>query len=89
MWTALNEETYMSAIKFFLPVVIACTALLLVTVTSAAPLKMTVIEALSGTQASTGLSYRNATRYAIDRLKFAGGWNSEKIEFVEFDKQVG
>ena len=78
----------MSASKFIRPVV-ACTTLLLGTLTSAAPLKMTVIEALSGTQASTGLSYRNATRYAIDRLKFAGGWNSEKIEFVEFDKQVG
>jgi branched-chain amino acid transport system substrate-binding protein len=79
----------MSASKFIRPVVVACTALLLVSVTLAAPLKVAVIEALSGPQASTGLSYRNATRYAIDRLKFAGGWNSEKIEFVEFDKQVG
>ena len=79
----------MSASKFIRPVVVAFTALLLGTVTSAAPLKVAVIEALSGPQASTGLSYRNATRYAIDRLNSAGGWNGEKIELVEYDNQGG
>lgn len=38
----------MSANKFIRTVVVACTALLLGNVTSAAPLKVAVIEALSG-----------------------------------------
>lgn len=79
----------MSASKFIRTVVVACTALLLGNVTSAAPLKVAVIEALSGPQASTGLSFRNATRYAIDRLNTAGGWNGEKIELIEYDNQGG
>lgn len=55
----------------------------------AAPLKIGVLETLSGPQASSGQAYRAAVRYAIERLNAAGGWNGEPVQLVEYDNQGG
>lgn len=55
----------------------------------AAPVKIAILETLSGPQASTGLTYRAAARYAVDKMNEAGGWNGEKVELVEYDNQGG
>jgi branched-chain amino acid transport system substrate-binding protein len=66
-------------------------ALSLYAATSAfgAAFKVAVIESLSGPQASTGIPYRTATRYGIDRINAAGGWNGQPVELLEYDNQGG
>ncbi len=55
----------------------------------AAPLKIGLIETLSGPQASTGLMFRAAARYAVERINQSGGWNGEPIQLLEYDNQGG
>jgi branched-chain amino acid transport system substrate-binding protein len=55
----------------------------------AAPLKIGVLETLSGPQASSGQAYRAAVRYAIDKLNTSGGWNGEPVQLLEYDNQGG
>jgi len=55
----------------------------------AAPVKIGLIETLSGPQASSGQAYRTAARYAIDRMNAAGGWNGEPVQLIEYDNQGG
>jgi branched-chain amino acid transport system substrate-binding protein len=55
----------------------------------AAPLKIAVVETLSGPQASTGQAFRAGVRYAIDRMNATGGWNGEPVQLVEYDNQGG
>ncbi len=66
-------------------------AALLATAASAqaAPLKIGLVETLSGSQASTGLMFKTATRYVIDQINAAGGWNGEPVQLVEYDNQGG
>ncbi|CAM3528410.1 Branched-chain amino acid ABC transporter substrate-binding protein [Bordetella sputigena] len=56
---------------------------------AAAPVKIGLVETLSGPQASTGQSYRSAVRYAIDEINAAGGWNGEPVQLLEYDNQGG
>lgn len=67
----------------------ALAAALLCGAAQAAPLKIGVLETLSGPQASSGQAYRAAVRYAIDKLNAAGGWNGEPVQLVEYDNQGG
>jgi branched-chain amino acid transport system substrate-binding protein len=53
----------------------------------AAPIKIALIETLSGPQASTGFMYRNGARYAVDSINAAGGWNGEPVKLLEYDNQ--
>jgi branched-chain amino acid transport system substrate-binding protein len=55
----------------------------------AAPVKIGLLETLSGPQASTGLMYRAAVRYAVDKMNAAGGWNGEPVQIVEYDNLGG
>lgn len=55
----------------------------------AAPLKIALVETLSGAQASTGLMYRSAANYGLQQLNEAGGWNGEAIQIAEYDNQGG
>lgn len=55
----------------------------------AAPVKIGLVETLSGPQASSGLMYRAAVRYAVDRMNAAGGWNGEPVQLLEYDNQGG
>ena len=64
-------------------------ALLLAGTAQAAPLKIGLLETLSGPQASSGQAYRAGVRYAIDKLNAAGGWNGEPVQLVEYDNQGG
>ena len=58
-------------------------ALLFATAPPAAPVKIGLLETLSGPQASTGQTFRAGMRYAIDKLNAAGGWNDEPEQLVE------
>ena len=63
--------------------------LLLTAAAHAAPLKIGMVETLSGPQASSGQSYRAGVRYALDKFNAAGGWNGEPVQLVEYDNQGG
>jgi len=64
-------------------------AALLGGIAHAAPVKIGLVETLSGPQASSGQAYRAGVRYAIDRLNAAGGWNGESVQLLEYDNQGG
>jgi len=64
-------------------------SLLLAAAAHAAPVKIGMVETLSGPQASSGQAYRAGVRYAIDRFNAAGGWNGEPVQLVEYDNQGG
>ena len=64
-------------------------ALLLAAGAQAAPVKIGMVETLSGPQASSGQAYRAGVRYAIDKLNAAGGWNGEPVQLLEYDNQGG
>jgi branched-chain amino acid transport system substrate-binding protein len=55
----------------------------------AAPVKIGVLETLSGPQAATGQAYRAAIRYAVDKMNASGGWNSQPVQLMEYDNQGG
>jgi branched-chain amino acid transport system substrate-binding protein len=55
----------------------------------AEPLKIALVETLSGPQASTGLLYRDAVKYQIGKINESGGFGGEPIELLEFDNQGG
>jgi len=55
----------------------------------AAPVKIGLLETLSGPQASTGQTYRSGVRYAVEKMNSAGGWNGQPVQLVEFDNQGG
>jgi branched-chain amino acid transport system substrate-binding protein len=76
--------TARSAIQVAAPLIALLTGL-----AQAAPVKIGVVETLSGPQASTGLAYRAAVRYAIDKLNAEGGWNGEPVQLLEYDNQGG
>lgn len=56
---------------------------------AAAPVKIGLLETLSGPQASSGQAYRSAVRYAVDQINAAGGWNGEPVQLLEYDNQGG
>lgn len=59
------------------------------TMAFAAPVKIGLLETLSGPQASSGLAYRAAARYAIEKMNASGGWNGEPVQLLEYDNQGG
>lgn len=56
---------------------------------AAAPVKIGLVETLSGPQASSGQAYRSAVRFAVDQINQAGGWNGEPVQLLEYDNQGG
>ena len=73
------------------PFRLACVpaALLIAAAAQAAPVKIGLLETLSGAQASTGQTYRTGVRYAIEKMNAAGGWNGQPVQLVEYDNQGG
>lgn len=55
----------------------------------AEPLKVALVETLSGPQASTGLMYRAAVKYQLDKFNASGGWNGDQLVVAEYDNQGG
>ncbi len=64
-------------------------ALLVTGEVQAGPLKVALVETLSGSQASTGLLYRASVNYEIAKINAAGGFRGEPVELVEYDNQGG
>jgi branched-chain amino acid transport system substrate-binding protein len=69
----------------------AATAVAALSATSAMaePLKIGIIESLSGAQTSTGRLYANAVKYGVDRINAAGGFNGEPVVVTEYDNAGG
>jgi branched-chain amino acid transport system substrate-binding protein len=55
----------------------------------AEPLKIAMIEALSGPAAQTGIMFTEGMRYGVARLNEAGGFGGEPIQLLELDNQGG
>jgi branched-chain amino acid transport system substrate-binding protein len=55
----------------------------------AEPLKIAMIEALSGPTAQTGIAFNEGLRYGVMKLNEAGGFNGEKISLLEYDNLGG
>jgi branched-chain amino acid transport system substrate-binding protein len=71
------------------PMLVVAATCLAAGAASADPVKIAVIETLSGPQAASGLMYRAAARYAIERINAEGGWNGEPVQLLEYDNQGG
>jgi branched-chain amino acid transport system substrate-binding protein len=78
----------MTAARFATPIAVPLLALL-AGAAQAAPVKIGVLETLSGPQASTGQAYRAAVRYAVEKLNASGGWNGQPVQLLEYDNQGG
>jgi branched-chain amino acid transport system substrate-binding protein len=90
METAVNNSVKTSVKKFgSLGLAILPALGLFSAAAAAAPVKIAVLETLSGPQASSGQAYRTAVRYVVDRMNVAGGWNGEPVQLVEYDNQGG
>ena len=80
----------MPTIRFLARTAIAAASLLQLSgFAQAAPVKIGVLETLSGPQASSGQAYRAAVRYAIDKMNAGGGWNGQPVQLLEYDNQGG
>lgn len=55
------------------------------TAAQAEPLRIAVIESLSGSQTSTGRLYATAAHYVLDKVNADGGFNGEDIVVTEYD----
>ncbi|QPC42466.1 branched-chain amino acid ABC transporter substrate-binding protein [Kaustia mangrovi] len=55
----------------------------------AEPLKIGIIESLSGSQTSTGRLFATAAEYVVDQINADGGFNGEPIEVIEYDNAGG
>lgn len=64
-------------------------SLLITAAAQAAPVKIGMVETLSGPQASSGQAYRAGVRYAVERMNATGGWNGEPVQLLEYDNQGG
>src|SRR3546814_12525932 len=83
-----NMETRMSAMSTAKSIVLASLAVA-DAASQAAPLKIGLVETLSGPQASTGLMFKAAPRYVIAQMNAAGGGTGEPVQLVEYDTQGG
>ncbi|KAB2698705.1 ABC transporter substrate-binding protein [Brucella lupini] len=52
---------------------------------SAEPLKIAVIESLSGPQASSGMLFLNGIEYGRRKINQAGGFNGRNVELISYD----
>jgi branched-chain amino acid transport system substrate-binding protein len=68
---------------------VVASAALMSGLAQAAPVKIGLVDTLSGPQASSGQAYRSGLRYVIDRVNAAGGWNGEPVQLLEYDNQGG
>ncbi|RFC65963.1 branched-chain amino acid ABC transporter substrate-binding protein [Fulvimarina endophytica] len=67
----------------------ASVAALATSIAHAEPLRIGIIESLSGAQTSTGRLYANAVKYGVDRINEAGGFNGEPVVVTEYDNAGG
>ncbi|MBK9133310.1 MAG: branched-chain amino acid ABC transporter substrate-binding protein [Betaproteobacteria bacterium] len=70
-----------------------CTAIVAATLATAGsvraePLKMALIDALSGPGAQTGLKYLEGVQFGVERLNREGGFNGAPIELMKYDSQT-
>ncbi len=81
------RDSLPTAARRALPAMLALTGL--TGLAQAAPVKIGLLETLSGPQASTGQSFRSGVRYAIDKMNASGGWNGQPVQLIEYDNQGG
>lgn len=84
--TDIREEKNMRSLVMS---AISAAAALSATALHAEPLKIGIIESLSGAQTSTGRLYANAVKYGVDRINETGGFNGEPVTVTEYDNAGG
>ncbi|MBB6181046.1 branched-chain amino acid ABC transporter substrate-binding protein [Pseudorhizobium flavum] len=75
--------------RSFVMSAVSAAAALSATALHAEPLKIGIIESLSGAQTSTGRLYANAVKYGVGRINEAGGFNGEPVTVTEYDNAGG
>lgn len=55
----------------------------------AEPLKIGVIESLSGSQTTSGRLYATSIQYGVGLINAAGGFNGEPVQLIEYDNAGG
>ena len=55
------------------------------TAATAEPLRIGIVESLSGTQTSTGRLYATAAEYVLGEVNDDGGFNGQPVEILEYD----
>lgn len=55
----------------------------------AEPLKIGIIESMSGSQTSTGRLFASAATYVVEEINANGGFNGEPIQVIEYDNAGG
>ncbi|GMV45151.1 MAG: hypothetical protein AMXMBFR66_05490 [Pseudomonadota bacterium] len=68
---------------------IAATAAALGASAHCEPLKIAMIEALSGPAAQTGIAFTEGMRYGVEKINQGGGFNGAKVRLLEYDNQGG
>lgn len=68
---------------------LAAAAALACAATQAAPLKIALVETLSGPASPTGQLFRMSLRYSLDIINTSGGWNGVPVQLMEYDNQGG
>ncbi|MBI5602407.1 MAG: branched-chain amino acid ABC transporter substrate-binding protein [Deltaproteobacteria bacterium] len=66
---------------------LAVFSIFFVTAALGAPLKVGIVETLSGPQASTGLKCLAAVKYVLNAFNAAGGWGGAPVQLLEYDSQ--
>jgi len=77
-------RTFMTAA---LLMALSSTAVVVGTAAAAEPLKIAVVEALSGPGSTTNRLFAVATKYWVDDVNARGGWKGTPIEYLEYDSQ--
>ncbi len=84
------RKTRRKSLKHILKTTAAAAALLAAApAVQAEPLKIGIIESLSGAQTSTGRLFAAGVKFGIDQINAEGGFNGEPIEVVEYDNAGG
>jgi branched-chain amino acid transport system substrate-binding protein len=76
------------AMKNFAPIAL-CAGVLCATSAQAEPLKIAIIESLSGAQTSTGRLFATAMQHGVKVINDKGGFNGEPVEVIEYDNAGG
>ncbi|TCV69397.1 amino acid/amide ABC transporter substrate-binding protein (HAAT family) [Neorhizobium sp. S3-V5DH] len=84
--TDIREEKNMRSLVMS---AISAAAAFSATALHAEPLKIGIVESLSGAQTSTGRLYANAVKYGVDRINDTGGFNGEPVTVTEYDNAGG
>src|SRR5262247_3480038 len=86
--TQLQSKGEKGMPRIFLAALVAAASVGMASVASAEPVKIALIESLSGGQAVTGKLFQTAVKYGLARLEADNAW-PDGIQLLEYDNQGG